>query len=95
MSISGEAYVSRPKYAPVGLSRLERLEKDLDQARKLAKMLEDQDKDLVPEGQMRGSEKIDGLGREADALVGEGASIEQRKQLVSPASHPRSCSSRC
>jgi hypothetical protein len=83
MSISGEAYVSRPKYAPVGLSRLERLETDLEQARKLAQMLEAEEKESIPDGHVRGSEKIDELGREADLLVGDDASIDQRKQLVS------------
>jgi len=87
MSIGSESYVSRPKYAPQGTSRLERLEKDLEQARKLAQLLEEEEKESVPEGLVRGSEKIDELGREAAKLVESreagGSSIEQKKQLVS------------
>ena len=87
MSIGSESYVSRPKYAPQGTSRLERLEKDLEQARKLALLLEDEEKESVPEGLVRGSEKIDELGREAAKLVESresgGASLDEKKQLVS------------
>lgn len=85
MSIGGESYVSRPKLTPQGASRLERLETDLEQARRLALLLEEESKDSVPEGTLRGSERIDQLGREAAKLVNS-ETLDEKKRLVRPSS---------